>query len=214
MNYQAHISKTLETATTRTFDGLLVDSVFDGFVVFIPCFCVHDAPDSPCPCMDTYRLLIPKDKIVGKILERERKSSDGESLSRVTVERDAMLILEKSAAIRADQAAMLLQATHKSDKLHKNNIRLPPYFPFPWPPVSTGPTVPIPDPENPEIVYVVPWGAIVKYGVPALIGAGGAIIGGWLGGDDNNCKTKSTETVVRNPDGSTTTTTITETVCA
>jgi len=200
MNLEDHVAGQVARSRTVSFEGLILDAPFDGIVVVVPCFCVQDTKEHPCDCKGGVRYLIPEDDIVGKPEKLRRTSPDGDPISQITVARDANIVVEQSTPMKAEAALRFL---------------IPPIPPWinipPWLPPPTWP-VPPPDPDDPDVAYII-WGPIIKYGATALIGAGGAIIGGWLSADEKDCVTETTTTVTQNPDGSTTTHTTSVKTC-
>lgn len=197
MNLSEYTQKRMTEVQTVTIEGVVLKSSLDNIIVFIPCFCVQDTENNPCPCMETVKWLIHQDDLVGEIMPLHKKTVDGELLSRIIINRDARLLIEHSTSVKAEVAVKGAQSSSGLDL-----FRPPPT----WPPF------PCPDSNDPDAVYFF-WRELIKYVAPALIGAGGAIIGGWLS-DDDDCKTTTEETVRDNPDGSTTTTTVTTKKCS
>jgi hypothetical protein len=204
MDLGTHVARQLEEARSISVEGVLIDSPTEGALILVPCLCVQDSPDNPCPCNDWLKWIIGRKDILGEPEKTERKNSSGESVFRVRVASDAKVIVEKGQAMPAElAAAMTTSQTARA-------AMLPPRSPFPWP-VGTPPTFPVPDDVDPLVVYA--WAQILSKWGPAVIGAVGGVIGGWLGSSDEDCTTNTTTTETVNPDGSKTTRTVTETVC-
>ncbi|TLF45440.1 hypothetical protein FEI13_18140 [Halomonas urmiana] len=201
MNIEELTAKQMRESQTISITGVVIENKLKGVVIIIPCLCVQDSPDNPCPCTDLSKILISKNNIVGDIVPIDKKSIDGESLSLVTIDRNATVLVEHTASVNAENA---IAVTHK--------LSLPkPTFPFPFP-TSTGPTFPYPDPkdpEDPEVMYFlgsVIGGLVKKYGPTVAAGVVGAI-GGWLTSDDKTCTKETTSATTTNADGSITRTT-------
>lgn len=61
------------------------------------CFCVHDSPSSPCPCMGPI-IWLPDDRIF-RVSESERPGQQGEKLVEVEVASDALLLFDETREI-------------------------------------------------------------------------------------------------------------------
>lgn len=200
MNVDEFTTKRMEEAHTISLKGRILDSNLDGIIVLLPCFCVHDSPDHPCRCTDI-KILINKKDILGDVVRLDKKSCEGENLFRVSVERDANLLVEQTSSVKAENVLSL----SKVNAFPKPPCPLPPFG-------GTGPTFPYPDPKDPNVVYF--WPTVIKW-APSIIVGGATIVGGWLaGGGGRSCETKTESTTTTNPDGSTTTTTITTEKCS
>jgi hypothetical protein len=69
------------------------------------CFCVHDAPEDPCPCMGPI-IGIPTDLLRAERPSR-RRDEDGRELVEFVIDRDARLIIEKPRTLKAGTYAAL-----------------------------------------------------------------------------------------------------------
>jgi len=64
----------------------------DDHIVGVPCFCVQDTPDNPCPCPSWPWVLIPRRSVLDSG-GSDRSTSDGEGLSWVEVDASTSAIL-------------------------------------------------------------------------------------------------------------------------
>jgi hypothetical protein len=72
-----------------------------------PCFCVHDSPDSPCPCMeDAPRWWLPADAVLNEG-DAGRKGHDGEELHFFDVRLDSQIMVESLQPVRAGDVKRL-----------------------------------------------------------------------------------------------------------
>ena len=58
-----------------------------------PCFCVHDSPESPCPCMDAPRWWLAADAVLNEG-DAGRKGHDDEELQFFDVRLDSQIMVE------------------------------------------------------------------------------------------------------------------------
>ncbi len=70
----------------------------DRWVPIGPCFCVHDSPDSPCPCMPDSFWWLHADSIVRRG-SAERSGPDGKKLEYFDVLADSTILVESVQAI-------------------------------------------------------------------------------------------------------------------
>lgn len=202
MNIEEITKKRIKEAQTISITGIVLENKWKDIITIIPCFCVQDTPDNPCPCTDMSKIFISKDNLVGDVVSLYKKSIDGEQLSSVLVERDANILVEQTISVKAENAVKVASAP----------ILPRPTFPFP---PTTGPTFPYPDPNDPEIMFIIGpiiKGLVKKYGPAVAAGVVGAI-GGWLGSDDKECTKVTTTSTTTNPDGSITRSTHIEETC-
>jgi hypothetical protein len=72
-----------------------------------PCFCVHDSPDSPCPCMeDGPRWWLPADAVLNEG-DAGRKGHDGEELHFFDVRLDSQIMVESVQPVHASDVKRL-----------------------------------------------------------------------------------------------------------
>lgn len=195
MNLKEFTNNQMKEAKTISITGIILKSEIDGMITIVPCLCVQDTRENPCPCGD-FKILISKTDLVGDIECPDQKSIKGEKLSSLTVNRDANILVEQTTSVKAENALGLTHTTY-----------FPPSFPvanFPMPPFSPPPP---PDPSDPGVVYF--WPAIV--GAGALLG--GAIIGGYYAIRRSNCTTTTTVTESTDSNGNKITTTVVDKKC-
>lgn len=201
MDISRHYSESLRDQTEFTITGHILEGGPRGFLILVPCWCVHDSPESPCKCPDLFKLIIPEDLVLRNEEHKGRRSSAGENMSKVSVSMRADILLE---------AAVSFNVAEVAGKLAK--LRLPGSAGFPCG-GSTGPTFPVPEGGEP-VVYMIGGllgGLLKKYGPGVLAAIGGAVLGEIFDGSD--CTTTTTTESYVNAEGKTVTKTVQVEVC-
>ena len=202
MDYTGFTANSYRSNTQYSIIGKLLTGGPGGFVIVQPCLCVQDSPENPCPCPDIFKILIPKDAVIGEMENTGRKSSDQQELIRIWISRRQDVMLEATVPF------------NNSD-FFNSLISRPKPMPNPLGPILTGPTVPVPPEDNePDITFLIGgliWGLAKKYG-PGVVGAVGGFVLAEIF-DNKSCTTTETTETYTNSEGKTVTRTVKEEVC-
>lgn len=170
MNLSDVTMRQMEASRSTVLEGIILDSLeeIDDIITIIPCFCVHDSEHSPCKCMYNRKIYLERKDLLNDVEQLERESQDGERISRVTIDRNAEVLVEHSTAVSAEEAERLAEYADIIPQWPTDTLPFPTTtWPFPFP-------SPFPDREFPPfdgeeyianlgpLVWPAIWPMIVK----------------------------------------------------
>ncbi len=100
MDMKATVANQLRTSRNISLEGKIINHDLGDLLIFVPCNCVQDSPENPCPCGDI-RILIDMRDIYGKPSKTKLKSHDGESIYSIDLDRNANVVVESSKPVPA-----------------------------------------------------------------------------------------------------------------
>lgn len=135
MNLSEVTMRQMEAGRSTVLEGIILDSPeeMDDISIMIPCFCVHDSEHSPCKCMNDRKIYFERKDLLKDVEQLERESQD-EKISRVTIDRDAEVLVEHSTSVSAEEAGRLAEYANIIREWPTDTSPFPTTnWPFPFP---------------------------------------------------------------------------------